>query len=242
MEKSEENIGDNMKTIGLLGGMTAESSAEYYKLINSFTREKLGGNHSAKSIMVSVDFGEMEPLMEKGEWDKLRSNMCDTALSIEKGGADFLVICTNTIHKFADHIEGILNIPVLNLIDAVAERIKSKGFKTIGLLGTRFTMEEDFYRMRLKEKHGIGSIIPGKEDREFIHKVIVDELSIGNFKRSSREGYINIIKKLSEAGAEGVILGCTEIPLLVKSEDCNIPMFDTTTIHAETAVARALST
>jgi len=242
MEKSEGNIGDNMKTIGLLGGMTAESSAEYYKLINFFTRGKLGGNHSAKSIMVSVDFGEMEPLMEKGEWDKLRSIMCDTALSIEKGGADFLVICTNTIHKFADHIEGILNIPVLNLIDAVAERIKRKGFRTIGLLGTRFTMEEDFYKMRLKEKHGIRSIIPGKDDREFIHKVIVDELSIGNFNRSSREGYIDIIRKLSDAGAEGVILGCTEIPLLVKKEDCNIPMFDTTTIHAETAVDLALST
>ncbi len=244
MEKPEKiiNIGDNMKTIGLLGGMTAESSTEYYKLINTFTRKKLGGNHSAKSIMVSVDFGEMEPLMEAGEWDKLRSIMSDTALNIEKGGADFLVICTNTIHKFADHIENILNIPVLNLIDAVAGEIKNKGFNKVGLLGTRFTMEEEFYRLRLKEKHGIESIIPEKEDREFIHKVIVDELSIGSFRGSSREGYIKIIRKLSAQGAEGVILGCTEIPLLVKSEDCNIPLFDTTTIHAETAVALALST
>ena len=231
-----------MKTIGLLGGMTAESSAEYYKLINLFTREKLGGNHSAKSVMVSVDFGEMEPLMEKGEWDKLRSRMSETALNVEKGGADFLVICTNTIHKFADHIENMLNIPVLNLIDTVADRITNMGFKKVGLLGTRFTMEEDFYKMRLLEKHGIESIIPEKNDREFIHKVIVDELSIGNFKGSSREGYIKIMQKLSDEGAEGVILGCTEIPLLVKREHCNIPIFDTTTIHAETAVATALST
>ncbi len=229
-----------MKTIGLLGGMTAESSAEYYKLINLFTREKLGGNHSAKSVMISVDFGEMEPLMEKGEWDKLKSHMSETATNIERAGADFLVICTNTIHKFADHIGGVINIPVLNLIDTIAERIKLKGFKKVGLLGTRFTMEEEFYRMRLLEKHGIESIIPEKDDREFIHKVIVDELSIGDLRDSSREGYIKIIRELSNRGAEGVILGCTEIPLLVKSGDCLITMFDTTTIHARAAVDYAL--
>jgi len=231
-----------MRTIGLLGGMTSESSAEYYKLINNFVREKLGGNHSARSVMVSVDFGEMEPLMETGEWEKLKIELTKTAVSIEKGGADFLVICTNTIHKFADHIEKAMNIPVLNMIDAVADSIKRSGFETIGLLGTRFTMEEDFYKKRLKDKHGINSLIPSGADREFIHKVIVDELSIGNLEDSSRDGYIKIIKKLSETGAQGVILGCTEIPLLVKSEDCDIPLFDTTTIHARAAVDHALST
>lgn len=231
-----------MKTIGLLGGMTAESSAEYYKLINYFTREKLGGNHSAKSIMVSVDFGEMEPLMESGQWGKLEGEMVKAADDIKKGGADFLVICTNTIHKFADHIENTLNIPVLSIIDATAKKIKESGFGSIGLLGTRFTMEEDFYKMKLLNKHGINSLIPTENDMDFIHRVIVDELSVGNLKESSREGYINVIKKLSAEGAEGVILGCTEIPLLVKSDDCDIPLFDTTTIHAKAAVEYALST
>lgn len=231
-----------MRTIGLLGGMTSESSAEYYKLINNFVREELGGNHSAESVMVSVDFGEMEPLMEAGEWEKLKSEITKTARQIESGGADFLVICTNTIHKFADHIQNSLSIPLLNIIDATAEKIKERGFKTIGLLGTRFTMQEDFYKNRLLEKHGISSVIPDEVDRITIHNVIMEELSIGVVNDSSRKKYLEIIKKLSEKGAEGVILGCTEIPLLVKSDDCNIPLFDTTTIHARAAVDHALST
>ena len=231
-----------MRTIGLLGGMTSESSAEYYKLINNFVREELGGNHSAESVMVSVDFGEMEPLMEAGEWEKLKSEITKTARQIESGGADFLVICTNTIHKFADHIQNSLSIPLLNIIDATAEKIKERGFKTIGLLGTRFTMQEDFYKNRLLEKHGISSVIPNEVDRKTIHNVIMEELSIGVVNDSSRKKYLEIIKKLSEKGAEGVILGCTEIPLLVKSDDCNIPLFDTTTIHARAAVDHALST
>lgn len=231
-----------MRTIGLLGGMTSESSAEYYKLINTFVREELGGNHSAKSVMVSVDFGEMEPLMEAGEWEKLKSELLKTAVSIEKGGADFLVICTNTIHKFADHIENSISIPVLSIIDATAEKIKRMGFKTIGLLGTRFTMEEEFYKGRLLEKHGINSVIPNEADRKAIHRVIMEELSIGVINDSSRIKYLDIINNLSEMGAEGVILGCTEIPLLVKSDDCDIPLFDTTTIHARAAVDHALST
>ena len=231
-----------MRTIGLLGGMTSESSAEYYKLINNFVREELGGNHSAESVMVSVDFGEMEPLMEAGEWEKLKSEITKTARQIESGGADFLVICTNTIHKFADHIQNSLSIPLLNIIDATAEKIKERGFKTIGLLGTRFTMQEDFYKNRLLEKHGISSVIPDEVDRITIHNVIMEELSIGVVNDSSRKKYLEIIKKLSEKGAEGVILGCTEIPLLVKSDDCDIPLFDTTTIHARAAVDHALST
>ncbi|MCK5222369.1 MAG: aspartate/glutamate racemase family protein [Candidatus Aminicenantes bacterium] len=230
-----------MRTIGLLGGMTSESSAEYYKLINTFVREELGGNHSAKSVMVSVDFGEMEPLMEAGEWEKLKSELTETARQIESSGADFLVICTNTIHKFADHIQNSLSIPLLNIIDATAEKIKERGFKTIGLLGTRFTMQEDFYKGRLLEKHGINSVIPTEEERKTIHKIIMDELSIGVINDSSRKKYLEIINNLSEKGAEGVILGCTEIPLLVKSEDCDIPLFDTTTIHARAAVDYALS-
>ena len=231
-----------MRTIGLLGGMTSESSAEYYKLINTFVREELGGNHSAKSVMVSVDFGEMEPLMEAGEWEKLKSELTETARQIESGGADFLVICTNTIHKFADHIQNSLSIPLLNIIDATAEKIKERGFKTIGLLGTRFTMQEDFYKNRLLEKHGISSVIPNEVDRKTIHNVIMEELSIGVVSNSSRNKYLEIIKKLSEKGAEGIILGCTEIPLLVKSDDSDIPLFDTTTIHARAAVDYALST
>lgn len=231
-----------MRTIGLLGGMTSESSAEYYKLINTFTREELGGNHSAKSVMISVDFGEMEPLMESGEWEILKNELTKAAVSAEKGGADFLVICTNTIHKFANHIGRNLNIPVLNIIDTTAEKIKLRGFKKIGLLGTRFTMEEEFYKGRLLEKHGINSVIPNEEDREAIHKVIMEELSIGVINDSSRTKYLEIINNLSEMGAEGIILGCTEIPLLVKSEDCDIPLFDTTTIHARAAVDYALLT
>ncbi len=229
-----------MRTIGLLGGMTSESSAEYYKLINTFVRKELGGNHSAKSVMVSVDFGEMEPLMESGEWEKLKSELTETARQIESGGADFLVICTNTIHKFADHIQNSLSIPLLNIIDATAAKIKERGFKTIGLLGTRFTMEEDFYKGRLLKKHGISSVIPNEVDRITIHNVIMEELSIGVVSNSSRNKYLEIIKKLSEKGAEGIILGCTEIPLLVKSDDTDIPLFDTTTIHARAAVDHAL--
>lgn len=229
-----------MRTIGLLGGMTSESSAEYYKLINTFTREKLGGNHSAKSVMVSVDFGEMELLMESGEWEKLKDELTKTARQIEAGGADFLVICTNTIHKFADHIESSLSIPVLNIIDVTAKKINENGFKTIGLLGTRFTMEEEFYKGRLLKKHGINSVIPTEEERKTIHKIIMEELSIGVITDSSRKKHLEIINNLSEKGAEGVILGCTEIPSLVSVNDIDVPLFDTTLIHAKAAVNFAL--
>ncbi len=240
MDNGQNNLGDKMKTIGLIGGMTSESSSEYYNLINKFTRKALGGNHSAKSVMISVDFGEMEPLMESGEWERLKTELSEIAVNIEKGGADFLVICTNTIHKFADEIGNAINIPILNIIDSVASNIKDQGFKKIGLIGTKFTMEEDFYRLRLKEKHGIDSIIPNKAERDYIHRIIMDELSIGVLKDSSRRKYISIIEELAREGAEGVILGCTEIPLLVKSKDCNIPTFDTTEIHAKAAVDKAL--
>ncbi len=229
-----------MKVIGLLGGMTSESSAEYYKLINKITREKLGGNHSAKSIMVSVDFGEVEPYMERGEWEKVLDILARASEDVEKGGADFLVICTNTIHKFAGKIGSRINIPVLNIIDVTADEIKNKGFKKVGLLGTRFTMEEDFYRSRLEEKHGIEVIIPAPDDRQIIHSVIMKELSIGVINPDSRKEYLRIIKKLADDGAQGVILGCTEIPLLVSGNDIDVPLFDTTLIHAGAAVNFAL--
>lgn len=230
-----------MKVIGLMGGMTSESSAEYYKLINKMAREKLGGNHSAKSIMVSVDFGEVEPLMEKGEWDKVFDILARASENVEKGGADFLVICTNTIHKFADEIGSRINIPVLNIIDVTADKIKKRGFKKVGLIGTRFTMEEDFYRSRLEEKHDIKVIIPPQDDRKLIHSVIMKELSIGVINPDSKKEYLRIINNLAGDGAGGVILGCTEIPLLISGKDIDVPLFDTTLIHAQAAIDSALA-
>ncbi|MEN8154715.1 MAG: aspartate/glutamate racemase family protein [Acidobacteriota bacterium] len=229
-----------MKVTGLLGGMTSESSAEYYKLINKLAREKMGGNHSAKSVMVSVDFGEVEPLMEQGKWDMVLDILSRASENVEKGGADFLVICTNTIHKFAEKIGDRINIPVLNIIDVTAEEIRNKGFKKVGLLGTRFTMEEDFYKARLEKKHGIEAIIPSPDERKTIHSVIMKELSVGIINPDSREEYLKIIKNLAADGAQGVILGCTEIPLLVSDKDTDIPLFDTTLLHAKAAVNFAL--
>ena len=229
-----------MKTIGLLGGMTCESSLVYYKLINEMTREKLGGNHSARSVMVSVDFGDAEPLMESGRWDELRAVMIETSRAIERGGADFLVLCTNTMHKFVEPIGREIGIPILHIVDATAMAIKQMGFSTVGLLGTRFTMEEDFYSGRLQEKHGIASLTPAKEDRELVHRVIVDELSRGVIAPASRDAYWRIINELAASGAQGIILGCTEIPLLVTRDQGAIPLFDTTEIHARAAVEYAL--
>ena len=229
-----------MKTIGLLGGMTCESSLVYYKLINKITREKLGGNHSAESVMVSVDFAKVEPLMEKGKWDDVLAVMIKAAKDIENGGADFLVICTNTIHKFAESIGLEIKIPILNIVDATASEIKKMGLGKVGLLGTRFTMEEDFYSGRLREKHGIASLIPAREDRAQIHRIIIEELSQGIVNTASRDIYWRIINDLVQKGAQGIILGCTEIPLLVQQDQGDIPLFDTTAIHARAAVEYAL--
>jgi aspartate racemase len=230
----------HMKTIGLLGGMTCESSLVYYKLINDMTREALGGSHSAKSVMVSVNFGEVEPLMERGEWDRVLAHMIEAARAVERGGGDFLVLCTNTMHKFAETIGGEIAIPILHIVDATAREIGKHGLRTIGLLGTRFTMEEDFYSGRLRDKHGIAAVIPDKDDRELVHQVIMDELSRGTINPSSREAYLRIIGELEKKGAQGIILGCTEIPLLVSQEPGGIPLFDTTAIHARAAVDLAL--
>jgi len=229
-----------MKTIGLLGGMTAESSLVYYKLINEIARERLGGNHSAKSVMVSVDFGEVEPHMERGEWEQVLGYMLEASRAIERGGADFLVLCTNTMHRFVAEIDQEISIPLLHIVDATAAEIKKAGLRKVGLLGTRFSMEQEFYKGRLRERHGIEALVPEKEDRELVHRVIMDELSRGIVSRESRNAYWRVIDKLARQGAEGVILGCTEIPLLVQSKPGRMPLFDTTAIHARAAVDLAL--
>lgn len=230
-----------MKTIGLLGGMTSESSAEYYRILNQTVRERLGGIHSAKCLMYSLDFAEIEIMMEAGKWDNILKILINASQSIEKGGAELLILCTNTMHKLAADIQRHINIPILNIIDATADHIKSRGFKTVGLLGTRFTMEEDFYKNRLKQKHGLTVLIPGTESIQKIHRIIVEELSIGDIRTASKNVYWDIINNLKEQGAEGIILGCTEIPLLVKESEGDIPLFDTTEIHARAAVEFSLA-
>jgi len=229
-----------MKTIGLIGGMSWESSAEYYRIINETVKEKLGGLHSAKCIMYSVDFEEIEKLQHEGKWKEATELMIDAAKRIEKGGADFVVICTNTMHKMADEVQSNINIPLLHIADAAAEKIMSKGLKKVGLLGTKFTMEEDFYKGRLSNKFGLDVTIPEEDEREIVHNIIYKELCLGEIKESSKEKFKKIIENLVSGGAEGIILGCTEIPLLIKQEDCPVPLFDTTKIHAQSAVELAL--
>jgi aspartate racemase len=229
-----------MKTIGLIGGMSWESSIEYYQIINETVRAKLGGFHSAKSIMVSVDFAEIEPLQHQGKWDEATQRMIAAAKSVEKGGADFVVFCTNTMHKMAEEVQKQIRIPILHIADATAERIKAEGLKRVGLLGTKFTMEEDFYKGRLTQGYNLVVLIPTAEERGIVHKVIYDELCMGEIKQSSKMKYLGIINRLAQGGAEGIILGCTEIGLLVKKEDSPVPLFDTTRIHAIAAVDYAL--
>ncbi len=229
-----------MKTIGLIGGMSWESSVEYYKIINETIHQKLGGLHSAKSIMISVDFAEIEVLQHKGNWPEAGKILITAAENLEKAGADFIVICTNTMHKLADDIQSQVHIPILHIADATARQVINAGMKKICLLGTRFTMEENFYKGRLTDKFDLEVIIPGENDRTVIHRVIYDELVLGQIRAESRENYLSIINKMVSSGAEGIILGCTEIGLLVKQEDCPIPLFDTTIIHAQAAVEQAL--
>ena len=229
-----------MKTIGLIGGMSWESSIEYYRIINETVREKLGGLHSAKSVMYSVDFAEIEALQHEGRWEEATRQMINAAHHVEHGGADFLIICTNTMHRMADDVQEAINIPLLHIADATADNIKAKGLRKIGLLGTRFTMEEDFYRGRLVERHGLEVLIPDKGERRVVHQVIYDELVMGKIEPSSRVSYKEIIEGMILTGAEGIILGCTEIGLLVGAKDVAVPVFDTTLIHATTAVEYAL--
>lgn len=230
-----------MKTIGLIGGMSWESSLEYYRILNEITRARLGGLHSAKCILYSVDFAEIEALQHQDRWEAAAQLMIAAGQSLERAGADFIVLCTNTMHKLADEIQANTRIPFLHIADATAQKIIAGGLKNIGLLGTRFTMEHDFYKGRLIDKHGLNVITPESNDRETVHRVIYDELCLGIVKQESKEQYIRIMEKLVRAGAEGIILGCTEIELLVHDEDSQVPLFPTTKIHAIAAVEYALS-
>ncbi len=230
-----------MKTIGLIGGMSWESSLEYYRILNETTKAKLGGLHSAKCILYSVDFAEVETLQHQDRWEEAAQLMIAAGQSLESAGADFVVLCTNTMHKLANEIQANIRIPLLHIADATAQKIKAAGLRKIGLLGTRFTMEHDFYKGCLIEKYGLGVLIPDSPDREIIHRVIYDELCLGIVRQESKEQYIHIMEKLVRAGAEGIMLGCTEIELLIHEGDSQVPLFPTTTIHAVAAVEYALS-
>lgn len=229
-----------MKTIGLIGGMSWESSIEYYRIINETARKKLGGLHSAKSLMVTVDFAEIEKLQHEDRWDEAAQILVKCAQDLEHGGADFIVLCTNTMHKVAEQIIAGTKIPFLHIADATAEKITAQGIKKIGLLGTRFTMEHDFYKGRLIQNFGLDVLTPNEKDREIVHRVIYEELVLGKIIDTSREEYKRIMGALIEQGAEGIILGCTEIELLIKTEDSRVPLFPTTAIHAIAAVEKAL--
>ena len=229
-----------MKTIGLIGGMSWESSIEYYRIINEATKIKLGGLHSAKSVMYSVDFAEIEALQHQGDWQAAAEVMIAAAQSLERAGADFIVLCTNTMHKLADEIQANTQIPFLHIADATADSIQSAGIRKVGLLGTRFTMEQDFYKGRLAHKYGLYVIVPDEDERETVHQIIYKELCLGIVNSESRKQYVSIMNRLVESGAEGVILGCTEIELLVNAGDVSVSLFPTTRIHAEAAVEKAI--
>jgi len=224
-----------MKTLGLIGGMSWESSKVYYELINRKVNKRAGGFHSCKSILYSVDFAEIEYYQTQNNFKKLNEIMIDAAVKLEKSGVDLLILCTNTMHLCFDAISEKISVPFLHIADATGEAIKQQNIKNVGLLGTNFTMEEDFYKTVLKNNYQINTIIPEKNDRTIIHDTIYNELVHGIIKEQSRENFKQIIKKLAMKGAEGIILGCTEIPLLISSDDSEIPIFDTTKIHAEKA-------
>jgi len=230
-----------VKTIGLLGGMSWESTVPYYQIINRTINDRLGGLHSAKIVLHSVDFHEIEQLQHAGEWDKTGSILAQAARSLETAGADCLVLCTNTMHRVADAIQGAIEIPLLHIADAVASSVRESDIHGVGLLGTRFTMEQAFYRDRLSDMHGLRVLVPDKQQRETIHRVIYHELCAGLIKNESRIEFAEIIRDLADRGAEGTILGCTEISLLVKQEDSPVPLFDTAEIHARRAALWALS-
>ena len=228
-----------MKTIGLIGGMSWESTAEYYRIINEAVKERLGGFHSAKIVMYSVDFKEIRELQLEARWDEATNLMIDAARRVEKGGADFVLICTNTMHKMAEEVEASIGIPLLHIADVTAERIISSGLKKVGLLGTAFTMEQDFYKGRLIDKYGLEVVIPSQIERKVVDNIIFNELCLGEIKDSSREQIKTIMGNLVDDGAQGIILGCTELPSLIKQKDCSVPLFDTTAIHAKAAAEYA---
>jgi len=229
-----------MKTIGLIGGLSWQSSLEYYRIINELVRDKLGGLHSAKIVLHSFDLAEMAALQEKGDWARAAQLMIEAVIGLENAGADVLIICTNTMHKVADEMQRSIKIPLLHIADAAAEKIKEAGLKKVGLLGTRFTMEDDFWKARLARRHDLEVIIPDKDERQMIDRTIYRELCVGQVNPSSKEKLCAIIRNLIAQGAEGIVLGCTEIYLLLGQRDVEVPLFDTTQIHAESAVRFAL--
>ncbi|MFD9536366.1 aspartate/glutamate racemase family protein [Streptomyces sp. NPDC060010] len=228
-----------MKTIGLLGGMSWESTAEYYRLLNEFTRERLGGLHSARCVLYSVDFAEIERFQAQGRWDEAGEVLADAARSLEAAGADLVLLCTNTMHKVADQVQAAVSVPLLHLADATAEAVRARGLRRVGLLGTAFTMEQDFYRGRLAAG-GLEVSVPDADERALVHRVIYEELCIGVVREESRTAYREVIAGLVAAGAEGIVLGCTEIELLVGAEDSPVPVFPTARIHAAAALDAAL--
>jgi aspartate racemase len=230
-----------MKTIGLIGGMSWESTLEYYRIINETVKTKLGGLHSAKCILYSADFAEIELLQRQGKWSEMAFILTEAAQQVEGAGAEVIVICTNTMHKVADDIQAHISIPLLHIADATAQQVKAAGIQKIGLLGTRYTMEEDFYISRLVKQYGLEVIIPDAPEREIVHRVIFDELVVGTIRQTSKDQYLKIIAHLVDQGAQGIILGCTEIGMLIHPEDCRVPLFDTTRIHAEAAAEFALT-
>ncbi|WP_027857265.1 aspartate/glutamate racemase family protein [Marinobacterium jannaschii] len=230
-----------MKTIGLLGGMSWESTLSYYQAINRGIKQQLGGLHSAKIALYSVDFAEIEALQHRGDWHRAGELLAQAAAQVEAAGADCLLICTNTMHKVAEPVCDAINIPLLHIADATAEQLQKDGVRRVGLLGTRFTMEQDFYKQRLSDHFGIEVVIPDDAGMEQVHRVIYDELCLGEVRDDSRQQYLQIIEQLRQQGAEAVILGCTEIALLVSPEDTTMPLYDTTAIHADSAIRFALT-
>ena len=230
-----------LPVIGLIGGLSFESSAEYYRLINEGVRARLGGLRSARCLMWSFDFGEIEALQHADDWDQATALMIDAARRLERGGADFFLICSNTMHRMADAIAASVAIPLLHIADPTGERIAASAIKRVGLLGTAFTMEQEFYRGRLAQRFGLDVLIPDAADRALVHRVIYDELVQGKIVPASRQAYRDVIARLVARGAQGIILGCTEIMLLVRPDDSAVPLFDTTALHVEAAIARALA-
>jgi aspartate racemase len=230
-----------MRTIGLIGGMSWESSAEYYRLINEAVKQRLGGLHSARSVLLTVDFAEIEAMQQAGRWDDAGVVLAEAARSLERAGADCLVLCTNTMHKVADRITTAVSLPFIHIGDATAAAIRERGLRRVGLLGTRFTMEEAFYRGRLADRHGLEVLVPEAAERALVNRVIYEELCLGVVREESRAQYRAIMGRLVEQGAEGIILGCTEITLLVSEADSTVPLFDTTRLHALAAVEFALA-
>ena len=229
-----------MRVIGMLGGMSWESSAEYYRLANELVRDRLGGTHSARCLLASVDFADIEALQERGDWDEAARRLQSVARSLEAGGAELLVLCTNTMHKVADELQSAVSIPLLHLGDVTAQAVTQAGLTTVGLLGTAYTMEQPFYRERLN-KHGLSVLVPEAADRGEVHRIIYDELCLGVIREQSRHVYREIIERLVAAGAEGIVLGCTEIELLIGPADSPVPVFPTTRLHVEAAVDAALA-